>query len=214
MYQTRWGKNLSSFTPILRESLPSILENDAMVIIHDDILLQLNDAQKKSLFTLHVMVITTIPTFEQAHHVLTWGAKGYGNAMMHESYILSACQAIREGNVWLPPEYINRFYAVRPIGSSVSHIKEVRQQQIQFALDVAAKTPPEIMQGNVRPFTIDYLELIRTAFDAADIKNIDRILVPQQPQQADPLQMMLSDPNIVAQLAGVPYGQQNQGGQQ
>lgn len=114
----------------------------------------------------------------------------------------------------LPPEYINRFYAVRPIGSSVSHIKEVRQQQIQFALDVAAKTPPEIMQGNVRPFTIDYLELIRTAFDAADIKNIDRILVPQQPQQADPLQMMLSDPNIVAQLAGVPYGQQNQGGQQ
>lgn len=114
MYQTRWGKNLSSFTPILRESLPSILENDAMVIIHDDILLQLNDAQKKSLFTLHVMVISTIPTFEQAHHVLTWGAKGYGNAMMHESYILSACQAIREGNVWLPPEYINQIIQQLP----------------------------------------------------------------------------------------------------
>lgn len=114
MYQTRWGKNLSSCTPILRESLPLRLENDAMVIIHDNILSQLTDAQKKSLFTLRVMVITTIPTFEQARHILTWGAKGYGNAMMHESYIISACQAIQEGNVWMPPEYINQMIQQLP----------------------------------------------------------------------------------------------------
>lgn len=113
----------------------------------------------------------------------------------------------------LPPEYINRFYAVRPIGSSVSHIKEVRQAQTQFALDVAMKMPPQMMQANIKPFTIDYLELLKTSFDNADIKNIGRILIEQEQKQPDPLKIMLSDPNMIAQLAGVPYGQQNQGGQ-
>ena len=105
--QKRWSEILSEFHPIFRESLPSSLDRDAMVMIQDDILAQLNEAQKKSLFALHVMVLSTTPTFEQARSVLAVGAKGYGNTMMHESYLVSACQAIQEGNIWLSPEYIN-----------------------------------------------------------------------------------------------------------
>lgn len=109
----------------------------------------------------------------------------------------------------LPVSYINKFFAMRPIGSSISHIKEVRQQQIQFVLDTIAKLPPELMQGNIRPFTIDYLELAKTALDTADVKNIDRILVEmKQQQQQDPLQAMLSNPEMVQALAQIPYGGQ------
>ncbi|WP_263834140.1 helix-turn-helix transcriptional regulator [Sulfurospirillum oryzae] len=112
--QKRWSVILSSFHPIFRESLPSSLGGDTMVMIHDNVLCQLNDIQKKNLFALHVMVLSTTPTFEQARSVLALGAKGYGNTMMHESYLVSACQAIQEGNIWLSPEYINQMIQELP----------------------------------------------------------------------------------------------------
>lgn len=75
------------------------------MVIQDDVLCHLSDEQKR-VFSLHVMVLSTTPTFEQARLSLELGAKGYGNTMMHESYLMAACQAIMEGNIWLSPEYI------------------------------------------------------------------------------------------------------------
>lgn len=106
MLQKRWSTILSIFSPVVRETVPLYLSNEALVVIQDDVLCHLSDEQKKSLFSLHVMVLSTTPTFEQARLALELGAKGYGNAMMHESYLLFACQAILEGNIWLSPEYI------------------------------------------------------------------------------------------------------------
>lgn len=106
LLQKRWSTILSIFSPIARETVPLYLSNEALVVIHDDILCHLGDEQKKSLFSLHVMVLSTTPTFEQARLALELGAKGYGNTMMHESYLMAACQAIMEGNIWLSPEYI------------------------------------------------------------------------------------------------------------
>jgi len=106
IYQKRWSTILSDLHPILGESIPSLLESDDILIVHDDVLVGLNDTQKKNLFAQYVMIVSTTPTFEQARDVLAWGAKGYGNMMMHESYIMSAYQAIQEGNIWLSPEYI------------------------------------------------------------------------------------------------------------
>lgn len=102
----RWLRILAAFAPIVRDALPSSLSHDALIMIQDDVLSLLNEDQKRSLFALHVMVLSTTPTFEQARTVLSLGAKGYGNSMMHESYLVSACQAIHEGNIWLSPEYI------------------------------------------------------------------------------------------------------------
>jgi len=104
--QKRWSAILSIYSPVVRETVPSFLGKEAMIIIHNDVLCQLNDELKQSIFSLHVMVLSTTPTFEQARLALELGAKGYGNAMMHESYLLFACQAILEGNIWLSPEYI------------------------------------------------------------------------------------------------------------
>lgn len=83
----------------------------------------------------------------------------------------------------LPVEAIKRFYYVKPVGSSVTHIKELRQQQIQYAIDMLAKIPPQMMEMNRTPFEVDWYEALRTAFDAVDVKNIDRIIVRKQKQQ-------------------------------
>ncbi len=106
--QNRWAMILSLFGPICRESIPSFIKSDAVIIIHDDVLAQLTQIQKESLAGVPFMVLSTTPTFEQARFYLTMGAKGYGNTMMHESYLVSAFQSIYEGNMWLSPEYITQ----------------------------------------------------------------------------------------------------------
>lgn len=106
--QNRWSMILSLFGPICRESIPSFIKSDALIIIHDDVLSQLNQTQKESLAQVPFMVLSTTPTFEQARAYLAMGAKGYGNTMMHESYLVSAFQSIHEGNMWLSPEYITQ----------------------------------------------------------------------------------------------------------
>jgi hypothetical protein len=121
----------------------------------------------------------------------------------------------------LPIEYINRFYAMKPVGSSVTHIKEIRQQQINGAVQLAMSIPPQLMQGNIRPFTVDYYELMKEAFDAADVKTIDRILIqqPQQQQQPNPLMQMamqglMKDPKMLEGMMTPPeqqFGPQPQG---
>ncbi len=119
----------------------------------------------------------------------------------------------------LTEEDIRRFYHFKPVGSSITNIKEVRQQQIQSAMDLLAKLPPQMMQTNNPPFTVNWYEAYKTAFDAIDIKNADRILIKtpmQQPQfpgmgmigipgqQQPPGQLPM--PGEMQQLQGVPYG--------
>ncbi len=111
------------------------------------------------------------------------------------------------GFYMLPIEYINRCYTIKPVGSSVTNIKEIRQQQIQFALQTLMGMPPQLMQANIKPFTVDYYELMKEALDVADIKTIDRILVQlnQQQQGGDIMGM-------VSQIMGNPQVQQMIGG--
>lgn len=104
------------------------------------------------------------------------------------------------GFYMLPIEYINRCYTIKPVGSSVTNIKEVRQAQIQFALQTLMGIPPQLMQANVQPFTVNYYELMKEALDVADVKTIDRILIPLQQEQAQQGNMM----NMVSQIMQNP----------
>jgi len=113
----------------------------------------------------------------------------------------------------IPLEYINRCYVMKPIGSSITHIKEVRQNQIKFALEILMNpTVAQMGQMNVRPFTVDYYEVLKEALDVSDVKTVDRILLLQQQQQQDPMmgmvQQILGNPQIMQSLQGVGYGQQ------
>jgi len=112
-------------------------------------------------------------------------------------------------------EDIRRFYHFKPIGSSVTNIKEIRQTQIQAALQLVGAIPPEIMMANVEPFTVNYYEAYKTALDALDIKNADRILIKLQ---QNPMAQMgggmgmpgmeqgMGQPQDMEQLAQIFYG--------
>jgi len=121
----------------------------------------------------------------------------------------------------LNEEDIRRFYYFKPVGSSVTNIKEVRQAQVQAALDLLGRLPPKLMQTNVQPFTVDWYEAYKTAFDAVDIKNADRILIKIPPQAVPPMGMGPMGmggpqqqpgqpllPNEMNALQGVSYGGQ------
>jgi len=109
----------------------------------------------------------------------------------------------------MPPDAIRRFYFIKPVGSSVTRIREIRQQQIQFAMGILGGIPPEAMIQGITPFKVDWYEAAREALEAADMRKIDRILVPTPPQQAAAEQMMMNLMPMaeeLAGLAGVPYG--------
>jgi len=61
--------------------------------------------------------------------------------------------------------------------------------------------------NNVRPFTVDWYEAMRTALDAVDIQNVDKILIELQQQQvANPMDEMSMNPEMLEGLASIMYG--------
>lgn len=97
---------LSDFNPISISEIPSEIEQDAILFVQDTLFKELQESEIKSLFEHRVMVLSFIPDFSEAQNYLNIGAMGYGNAMMHESHLHSAYQALEEGNVWLHPDFI------------------------------------------------------------------------------------------------------------
>jgi hypothetical protein len=114
-------------------------------------------------------------------------------------------------------EDIKRFFYFKPVGSSVTNIKELRQQQTAAAFQTAMSVPPEMRSNNVNPYTLDLHELEKEMFKAVDIQGIDRILIPlpseeevaEYQQQEAMKQQVSSFMNNVNQLRQVPYGGNN-----
>jgi hypothetical protein len=106
-------------------------------------------------------------------------------------------------------EDIKRFYFFKPMGSSVTHVKEVRLQQIQAALQTALNIPPEMRMNNIEPYTLNLYAAEKELYDAVDVRNPDRLLVKmpneQQAQEQGGVDMqgMMSG---LGDLMNVPYG--------
>ena len=102
---------------------------------------------------------------------------------------------------------IKRFYLFTPMGSSVTHVKEVRLQQINAALQTAMQIPPELRMNNIEPYTLNLYQAEKELYEAVDVRNPDRLLIkmPDEQQAQQPEQMPL--PQDLNQLQGVPYGQ-------
>ncbi len=65
--------------------------------------------QYNSNFT--IFALTASPSFEEGTKLLLLGIKGYGNAYMHAKHLRRAIITIKEGNVWLPPSFMNELIA-------------------------------------------------------------------------------------------------------
>jgi DNA-binding NarL/FixJ family response regulator len=55
-----------------------------------------------------LLVLHRTPKIDTAREVLSYGARGYGNALMKEHFILSAIETIKEGMIWLHPEFTSQ----------------------------------------------------------------------------------------------------------
>ncbi len=102
----RWMSSLMMLKPIAFSMVSSDIEREAILFVHDKMIIPMGEAEIKDLFGHRVMVFSMTPDFSEAQHFLQRGAMGYGNAMMHASHLYSAYQALEEGKVWLHPDFI------------------------------------------------------------------------------------------------------------
>ena len=100
----------------------------------------------------------------------------------------------------LSEDEIKQFFMFKPVGSSVTNVKELRQQQIQTAMQMTMGIPPEVMATNKTPFRVDMFEMLKTAYDAVDIRNADRILVKLTPEEIQQQQEAAKQPPFEQQV--------------
>ncbi len=102
-----WGKALKKYHPVKLKMMNELNKpNEGIVFVHD---LVLSDTELRHFIhssSCRLMVFSMVPDFNSAQKWLNVGAMGYGNALMHESHLQSAYQAIEEGKVWLYPDFI------------------------------------------------------------------------------------------------------------
>jgi hypothetical protein len=83
---------------------------------------------------------------------------------------------------------IARNYRFLPVGSSVTAIKEVRQNQILQAQQMLMSVPPAVQQQNIHPFTIDYKRVLEIGLeDALQIPNVGELVIPLPPPPPPPM---------------------------
>lgn len=66
----------------------------------------------------YVLVLHRTPDIDTAKELLSYGVKGYGNALMKRHFLRSAIEAIKEGMIWLHPELISQLIAQIPTQDS------------------------------------------------------------------------------------------------
>ena len=112
-------------------------EENSVIFISDTIVNTLSEPEIKNLFSRRVMILSITPDFAQAQNFLQMGAMGYGNAMMHETHLHSAYQALTEGKVWLHPDFITMM---------ISKIHEIKgnQEKSLHVLDELSKREREV----------------------------------------------------------------------
>jgi two-component system, NarL family, response regulator LiaR len=101
-----WEKSIQEEC-ILIDDLEELkhMTNSLIVINYSACDSQCEDVLKKITLSNKVLILHRTPDIDTAKYVLTHGAKGYGNALMHGHFITSAVETIKEGMIWLYPEF-------------------------------------------------------------------------------------------------------------
>lgn len=103
----RWMKIFLPMKPVPLAEFSSESEYNSVIFVSDTIVKALSTLDIRNLFLRRVMVLSIDPDFGAAQQFLQMGAMGYGNAMMHETHLHSAYQALEDGKVWLHPDFIS-----------------------------------------------------------------------------------------------------------
>jgi DNA-binding NarL/FixJ family response regulator len=76
------------------------------------------DEKRLTALTMPTVALASRPRFEQAVRLLQRGVRGYGNRHMHRDNLMQAVTAAREGQVWLPPDIVNRMITAMPVNGN------------------------------------------------------------------------------------------------
>ena len=156
----RWISAFSTVKPTAPLKFSLDIEYDTVIFISDTMVVDLNEAEKNNLFLHPVMVFSMVPDFVAAQKFLAMGAMGYGNAMMHESHLHSAFQALEEGKIWLHPDFISLMI------SQIRHQNSGKEKSLTL-LDGLSKREKEVAlmlgQGDTHQKIADTLDItVRT----------------------------------------------------
>lgn len=110
----------------LRSSVIKNLELKSYDIVCIDVSLANNDIDEfvKDILAIHpeikILILSCEPNFTEGSKYLSIGVKGYANAHMLGIHFNDAIDAIKNGNVWLYPEFIQNMITVMTKQNSVS----------------------------------------------------------------------------------------------
>ncbi|CAG35244.1 LuxR family transcriptional regulator [Desulfotalea psychrophila] len=68
-----------------------------------------------------IIVLTGVPTFQEALALLQLNVKGYGNRQMRQDNMRQVVENVKAGQIWLPPSIINQLIATVGTDSTASH---------------------------------------------------------------------------------------------
>lgn len=124
----------------------------------------LNSDVKEIIGTLNedsnlVLVLHRTPDIDTAKEVLSFGAKGYGNAFMKEHFINSAIATMKEGMVWLFPDMISQLISQLPVrpDRDVSWIHEKlteREKEVAILIEAGDRYKVIAKKLDITPRTV------------------------------------------------------------
>ncbi|MFT5659971.1 MAG: NarL family two-component system response regulator LiaR [Sulfurimonas sp.] len=117
----------------------------------EDILKQLTQTNK-------VLILHRTPNIDTAKYILTHGAKGYGNALMRDHFIISAIETIRENMIWLYPEFTTMLIAEIPSKKNNNLLKldilSSREKEVALLLKDALAYKEIAIELDITPRTV------------------------------------------------------------
>ncbi len=118
--QVYWQGVLNSECKLIDDFEELFTISDALIIINYT---AFNEDHKQSIKKLKalgnkLLVLHRVPDIQSAKLILSYGADGYGNALMKGHFILGAIETIKEGMIWLHPEFISELISQIPQNSS------------------------------------------------------------------------------------------------
>jgi DNA-binding NarL/FixJ family response regulator len=91
----------------------------------------------------NVLVLTGVPKFKEAMELMRYGIRGYGNIAMMAENLKQAVDAIKSGQVWMPPYIISKMITAIPTSppepeEDQADISELTDRELEVSKLVAS----------------------------------------------------------------------------
>lgn len=121
------------------ELINSLEENEIVIVSNINLALEENLefvsklVEKKS----KVIVLDSVPTFQKGSKLVALGIKAYANFMINDVHLKDVIENVKEGNIWLYPEFINQL---------VSNIipKQEENNSVEDKLEILTEREKEV----------------------------------------------------------------------